>query len=285
MRERRFTRGTEVRTKGDDAKPGLEGYAAVFNQDYVLYEDTGMRWVEKIKPGAFSRVLKEKQDVRALFNHNADHVLARTTNGTLVLAQDSQGLSYDAALDSRTRIAQDVRCFVDRKDVTGCSFSFRVGKQVWREEEQSDGKMTIYTREIEEISELYDVGPVTYPAYEGTSVGARALAHQLRSLDGLAPELRSRMLARAERADSNDEESDCGCRCDACSRCENKRSHSHGEHRGGCECDCKGCVGGDCDKCSNDPCGEKNCRCGRSAANVQEKAKARTRALQAELTL
>jgi HK97 family phage prohead protease len=222
MIERRFLKAAECRAKGDDAKPGLEGYAAVFNQEYVLYEDTGMRWVETIKPGAFARVLKEKQDVRCLFNHDPNQVLARTENGTLVMAEDRKGLGYDAVLDSRTRVGQDVRCFVDRKDVTGCSFSFRVGTQLWREEEQDGGKMTVYTREIEEISELYDVGPVTYPAYEGTSVGARSLMHQLRDISGIAPELRSRMLARAKR--DKDEDGECNCPCDSCSRCENKRS-------------------------------------------------------------
>jgi HK97 family phage prohead protease len=227
--ERRFMKGAEVRAKGDDAKPALEGYAAVFNQEYVLYEDTGMRWVETIKPGAFARVLKEKQDVRCLFNHDANQVLARTENGTLLMSEDRKGLAYDAALDSRTRVGQDVRYFVDRKDVTGCSFSFRVGKQLWREEEQDGGKMTVYTREIEEISELYDVGPVTYPAYEGTSVGARGLMHQLREVSGLAPELRSRMLARARDARAKESGGDCDCSCDACSRCENRSANPAGE--------------------------------------------------------
>ena len=206
--ERRFTKGADVRAKGTDDKPAIEGYAAVFNEDYVLYEDSGCRFVESIKPGAFSRVLEEKQDTRCLFNHQPDNVLGRTTNKTLRMVQDRQGLSYDNDLDIRTSIAQNVRCFVQRGDVTGCSFAFRVSKQSWREEEQDGGKMTVYTRVIEEIGELYDVGPVTYPAYEGTSVGARgagALARELRSAlwaEGIPAEIREKIRAKIQaRAD------------------------------------------------------------------------------------
>jgi HK97 family phage prohead protease len=281
--ERRFVKGAQVRAAGDDAKPALEGYAAVFNEEYVLYEDTGMRWIETIKPGAFARVLRERQDVRCLFNHDPNKVLARTENNTLQMREDNKGLSYDAALDSRTGVAQDVRCFVDRKDVTGCSFSFQVSKQAWREEESSDGKMTTYTREIEEIGSLYDVGPVTFPAYEGTSVGARSLLQELRRVSGMTPELRSRMLARALKRD--DEEMACSCRCDACSRCENKRS-ARTSQAGGCECDCRSCRDGNCAGCPDDQqaCGDQtNCACQRSIDLSLEHARARANALKSEL--
>lgn len=284
--ERRFVKGAQVRAAGDEAKPVLEGYAAVFNQEYVLYEDTGMRWVETIKAGAFARVLRERQDVRCLFNHDPNQVLARTENNTLQMREDSKGLTYDAALDARTHVAQDVRCFVDRRDVTGCSFSFQVSKQAWREEETPDGKMTTYTREIEEIGSLYDVGPVTFPAYEGTSVGARSLAQQLHRVTGVAPELRSRMLARALKRD-DDEEMACSCRCDACSRCENKRSaRGMSGAEGGCECECRACKDGNCAGCPDDlqACGdETNCACERSAPLSLEYAQAKANALRSQL--
>jgi len=244
MIERRFTKSAEVRAKGDDAKPGLEGYAAIFNEEYVLFQGYGMRLVETIKPGAFDRVLRERQDVRCLFNHDPNNVLGRTENRTLKLVQDQKGLTYDAELDARTHIAQDVRCFVQRGDVTGCSFAFNVSKQVTREEEIDNGKMTVYTREIEEFSDLYDVGPVTYPAYEGTSVGARtavAFARELRSADwfeglpaGIRARLEKKIEARADVVTGGDTpdgsgeddqlEQKCNCRCDACADCSNKRS-------------------------------------------------------------
>jgi HK97 family phage prohead protease len=237
MIERRFTKGAKVRAKGDDAKPGLTGYAAVFGQDYVIYDSKSFRMVERIKSGAFTRAIDEEQDVRGLFNHNPDNLLARTTNSTLMLNQDQKGLSFDLDLDARTHIAQDVRCFVDRGDVTGCSFAFSVRKQTWTETEE-DG-LTTYQREIEDV-DLYDVGPVTYPAYEATSVGARgaaALVRELRSAawaEGLPAEIRAKILAREDVVTGGDIpdgtceddqlEQECNCRCDACADCEHKRS-------------------------------------------------------------
>jgi HK97 family phage prohead protease len=237
MIERRFTKGAKVRAKGDDAKPGLSGYAAVFGQDYVIYESKSFRMVERIKAGAFTRAVDEEQDVRGLFNHNPDNLLARTTNGTLSLNQDKKGLSFDLDLDARTHIAQDVRCFVDRGDVTGCSFAFLVRKQTWTETEE-DG-FTTYQREIEDV-DLFDVGPVTYPAYDATSVGARtaaAFARELRSAawaEGMPAEIRAKIEAREDVVTGGDVpdgsgeddqiEQNCTCPCDRCKDCVNKRS-------------------------------------------------------------
>jgi len=239
MIERRFTKSAKVRAKGDDAKPGLTGYAAVFGQDYVIYQSKSFRMVERIKPGAFTRALDEEQDVRCCFNHNADNVLARTTNDTLQLNQDNKGLSFDADLDSRTHIAQDVRCFIDRGDVTGCSFAFAVRKQTWTETE--DDGFTTYQREIEDV-DLFELGPVTFPAYEGTSVGSRsaaAFARELRSAawaEGMDPAIRAKIEARedvvtgGDMPDGSDEDDhqagdgECNCRCERCADCVNKRS-------------------------------------------------------------
>jgi|HubBroStandDraft_6_1064221.scaffolds.fasta_scaffold00550_5 HK97 family phage prohead protease len=245
MIERRFVKGAEVRAKkkgeGDKATPALEGYAAVFGEDYVLYESKSFRAIERVKPGAFSRAIEEKQDVRCCFNHNPDNVLARTTNKTLTLEQDKKGLRFEADLDSRTHIAQDVLCFVERGDVTGCSFAFSVRKQNWTETEE-DG-FTTYTREIEDL-DLFEQGPVLFPAYIGTSVGARStpalLSAELRSAawaEGLPAEIRSKLVARAKKKEDAPE---CNCRCVACAR----------------DNDCDGCVDNMVD------CGdEENCRC------------------------
>ena len=211
--ERRFVKGATVRAaKGD--KPQISGYSAVFGETYVLYDSASYRVVEKIKPGAFTRVLNEKQDTRGLFNHDPNNVLGRTTNGTLRLAQDDKGLQFENDLDMRTTIAQNVQAFIDREDVTGCSFAFTVSKQNWTEE-TNNGK-TISTREIEEFAQLFDVGPVTYPAYEATSVASRSW------LDGAPAELRSAIGAKLRDAKDGDPECKCGCRacksaeCDEC---------------------------------------------------------------------
>lgn len=178
--ERRFSKGAEVRAAEVDATTGvpkIEGYAAIFNEEFVLYEDASYRVVEIISPGAFSDVMSD--DVRCLFNHDANKVLGRSTNGTLAMAEDSKGLFFTNQMDAETRIGKDVYQHVKRKDVTGCSFAFIVSKSTWTEEEK-DGVYNV-TRTIQKLSNLYDVGPVTYPAYEQTSVDARA---EMRSAAG-----------------------------------------------------------------------------------------------------
>ncbi|HEY3972330.1 MAG TPA: HK97 family phage prohead protease [Candidatus Sulfotelmatobacter sp.] len=257
MMERRFVKGAQVRAVKSGDKPGIEGYGAVFNEEYVLYEDTGWRFVEIIKAGAFSRVLKEAQDTRCLFNHSADNLLGRTTNKTLRMVEDDRGLKYDNDLDLRTTVAQNVQAFIDRGDLTGCSFAFTVSKQVWREETSADGKMTISTREIEEIGELFDVGPVTYPAYEGTSVAPRSQAQlsemrsRVLSINGLPVEVRSRIEATRKKKDKEDKP-ECSCRCVACAR----------------DNDCEGCPDHMVDCGDEENCGCMGDRSSRSAGTA-----------------
>lgn len=219
MIERRFVKGAEVRAAGSDEKPRIEGYGAVFNQEYVLWDSPTFRVVETVKPGTFARALREAQDVRGLFNHNPDNVLGRTKNGTLRLVEDSRGLHFDNDLDSSTTIAQNVRSFVKRGDVTGCSFSFQVTKQT-RTEEEDNGKTTV-RRQIEDV-DLYDVGPVTFPAYEGTDVKARAI--ELRSW--LSPAAAERLRRDAEDGDPSPEEA-CRCGCRACYSAEHDECEMH----------------------------------------------------------
>jgi HK97 family phage prohead protease len=246
MIERRFVKGAQVRAMQGD-KPGIEGYGAVFGEEYVLWDSPTMRIVETIKPGTFSRSLREKQDVRCLFNHSADNVLGRTANDTMRMTEDLKGLRYETDFDMRTRIGNDVRCFVERGDVTGCSFSFNVTKQERTEIEEND-KLTI-RREIQDV-DMYDVGPVTFPAYEGTGVKARSV--ELRSVfpDGLSASERShapvelRELIDAgpiagtpsddgdgDNEPDNDDMETCSCRCEACSGCTERSKTPTAEQR------------------------------------------------------
>lgn len=168
MIERRFIKGGQLRAKQGD-KPGIAGTASVYNQQY----DTGWM-VETIMPGAFTRVLGENPDVRCLFNHDPNNLLGRTRSGTLRLADSAAGLQFECDTDAESRVGADVQRMIERGDLDGCSFGFTVAKQTWREEKNDAGGFTYY-RDIQEIDELFDVGPVTYPAYTGTSVGARSL--------------------------------------------------------------------------------------------------------------
>jgi uncharacterized protein len=164
--EVRYLRGLEFRAApaGSDSPGMIAGYAAVYNR---LSEDLG-GFREKIMPGAFRDVLK--QDVRALANHSQFHLLGRTKAGTLRLKDSAHGLLDEIDLPSN-QIGRDTAESVRRGDMDGQSFSFRV----LPEDVQWDWDTTPPTRMIHRFEEIYDVGPVTTPAYTDTSVSMRTL--------------------------------------------------------------------------------------------------------------
>jgi|SRR5579864_4995302 len=160
--ELRFANCGDLRATGPRS---IEGYAAVFDQT----ADLGS-YREVIRHGAFARCLREKQDVRCLFNHDANNILGRTSAGTLNLAEDTTGLHFKCTLPD-TRWGKDLRTLVRRGDVDGCSVSFTCLKDNWTQETKGGDSRNL--RELLDLN-LSDVGPVTYPAYTETSVSARA---------------------------------------------------------------------------------------------------------------
>lgn len=167
--ERRFIKADagEFRAeKRDDGVTTLSGYAAVFD---TLSDDLG-GFREKIAPKAFANALG-KSDVRALFNHNPDMVLGRLAAGTLRLKEDDRGLWMEVDLPD-TQIARDLAVSVNRGDISQQSFAFYIKTDQWEEDRD---KKTM-TRTIVEVDELFDVSPVTYPAYPDTDVAQRSLA-------------------------------------------------------------------------------------------------------------
>ena len=166
--ERRFLpfTGTEIRVETREGKSTLSGVTAPFGK---LSLDLG-GFQEQIQRGAFANALKRSDPV-GLFNHNPDNLLGRMSAGTLRLKETDVGLEYDLDLPD-LEIGRQVRTGVDRKDIQGNSFAFRVKKDQW--EERADGS---WLRTVMEIDELYDVGPVVYPAYPDTEVALRSLAH------------------------------------------------------------------------------------------------------------
>ncbi|HLZ08961.1 MAG TPA: HK97 family phage prohead protease [Chloroflexota bacterium] len=177
-KEIRVFRGAQIRAKAGD-KPGIEGYAAVFNELSVPL--WGFR--ERIMPGAFARALREDQDVRALMNHDPNLVLGRSKSGTLTMREDAKGLFFSCDLPD-TQAARDLHALVSRGDIDQCSFGFNVTKQTWIDEKNADGTMQSI-RELNDV-DLFDVSAVTYPAYPQTTVDARALWP-----DGVPEEVRS----------------------------------------------------------------------------------------------
>ena len=139
----------------------VEGYASVFNS---MSEDLG-GFREIILPGAFSEVLDN--DVRALYNHDSNYLLARTTSGTLELKEDDKGLYYRFEMPN-TSYGNDMLELFRRGDLSQSSFGFTVEKDSWRMEEGQ------HVRYIERVGSLFDVSPVVYPAYASASSGLRS---------------------------------------------------------------------------------------------------------------
>lgn len=171
--QRRYTQvrdGLKV-TRAEGKPPVVNGYGAVYwragdpGTEYWLWDDM----VERIVAGAFERAMRE-DDVRSLFNHDANIVLGRNRAGTLKLRTDERGLIYEATLPD-TQLARDqVLAPIDRGDVSGSSFMFTTRKVVWIEELR-EGKR-IYIRELHDV-QLWEVGPVVFPAYAGTTTSVR----------------------------------------------------------------------------------------------------------------
>ena len=151
-----------LKKKSSHEKAKLTGYAAIFGRYSV--EMFGFR--EIIKEGAFANVLKKKPDVRGLFNHDPSLLLGRTQNKSLRLYEDRTGLKFYCDLLDNDPISQTVIDRVARRDISGCSFSFFVAKDTWKLAQKS-GELD--ERIILEIEELFDVGPVSFPAYPDTT--------------------------------------------------------------------------------------------------------------------
>lgn len=161
--ERRYFK-CELRA-GSDAEPGIVGDAAVFNS---LSEDLG-GFKEMILPGAFAEAIKT-DDIRALFNHNSDLILGRNRAGTLHLAETETGLRYNID-PPNTTYANDLKESIKRGDVDQSSFGFQVIEDSWK---HPDEENQLPIRILHKVR-LFDVSPVTFPAYQATSVAVRAI--------------------------------------------------------------------------------------------------------------
>ena len=147
-----------------DKPPTLEGYAAVFDAPTTIGGPHPFQ--EVVDRHAFDGVLND--DVRVLFNHDPNKLLGRTKSGTASIAIDNHGLRYQVT-PPNTPTGNEVLALVERGDVDGSSFGFRVLEDTWTEGVTADD---LPLRRIQKVA-LYDVSPVTQPAYPTSSVEAR----------------------------------------------------------------------------------------------------------------
>lgn len=166
---RGMTSNIELREDAQEEAQFIEGYALKFN---TWSEDLG-GFRETIKPEALSDT--DFSDVRALFNHNADQVLARTSAGTLKLDVDKTGLKFKAKIPN-TSYGRDLLENLRNGNVNQCSFGFILDEDGDTFERSADSGL--YNRTLNDIKAITDVSVVTYPAYKDTEV-----APALRSID------------------------------------------------------------------------------------------------------
>ena len=155
------SRGTEFRATEQDGQKYIEGYFAVFGGVYELWPGA----TESVDPHAFDDTLGG--DIRALINHDTTLVLGRTKAGTLELKVDSRGLWGRIRVNQADGDALNLYSRIERGDVDQCSFGFEILEEEteWRD----DGSVHWTIKRVK----LYEVSPVTFPAYEDTSVSAR----------------------------------------------------------------------------------------------------------------
>lgn len=161
--------------KEEDRPEGvISGVAVVFNSPTELYPGV----FEKISDKAVDNALLRGDDVRFLFNHNADFVIARLSAGGLRLWKEADGLHFEAKIDPEIGWQKDLWRQVAAGVINNCSFGFRIDKESW--EELEDGS-ELYT--VEDVR-LYDISLVTFPAYEDTAAEARDKTRTEKAAEG-----------------------------------------------------------------------------------------------------
>lgn len=155
----------EIRANGTLTAKGktLVGYAARFNSEANLGT-----FNEVIRQGAFSKSLESGSSIRALYHHDSAALLGTTRGGTLQLREDAHGLAFTLALPD-TSYGRDLAILVDRGDVAGCSFGFRVpeGGDRW------EMRGSTMVRELLAV-ELAEITLTADPAYLDTTVALRS---------------------------------------------------------------------------------------------------------------
>lgn len=169
-RQERYFQGLEARMTEDGN--GMEGLGIVTNSRTLLFTDNQGRGIyEEIAPSAVANYDVTKGDTISAFNHNFEKILGRTSANTLAITKDATGLRYSIPSLPNTSYGNDLKEQLARGDVKGSSFVFTIaeGGEIWTEIE---GGML---RTITAFDEVFEVGPVVFPAYTDTTAAKRSL--------------------------------------------------------------------------------------------------------------
>ena len=165
----------------------VEGYASTFNEPYTLYEDKDFRFQEVVDQNAFANT--DMSDVIMQYNHEG-RVFARTSNNTLSITPDEQGLFISANLGG-TEAGRDLYEEIRGGYTNKMSFGFTVDGDEEVRTSGPDGFITI-TRRITSVQKLYDVSAVSIPANDATSISVRTLT------DGVIEKVKAERLEKEQ---------------------------------------------------------------------------------------
>ena len=165
-----LTRAVTFETRASDDGFTLEGYGAVFDSPTRIDSWEGT-FDEVIAKGAFAKTLKERTPV-VQFDHGHDIATGSVPIAAVQeIREDSKGLFVSARMFDNPRV-EPIRQAIAGGAIDGMSFRFRVVREEW------DDSADIAVRTIKEV-ELFELGPVVFPAYDATSVGVRSLLADL----------------------------------------------------------------------------------------------------------
>jgi HK97 family phage prohead protease len=230
----------EVRANTDGTRT-IKGLAAPFNSKSV-----DMGFIEIIKPGAFTRTLKDNPDVLMLRDHKQELLLGRTKSGTLTLRETSKGLEFECQLPNNSD-GDNLAVSLKRGDIDSCSFGFNVMSDSWAD---VDGQLVRTLLDID----LFECSVVSFPAYPDSTAALRSLPAELRSLLQTAP-VTTRDSSYVDDEDEDDDLDD-GLSSDEDEN-EDQDEDLDGDEE--CSCSCASCVTGDCLRCNQRDCADVNC--------------------------
>lgn len=221
----------ELRSNDDETGlPTMVGHFAVFNEFTEINSLYEGHFLERISPGAFKKTIKEQRnDVKVLFQHGHDpHIADKPLGKITALEEDEQGVRYEVEMLD-TSYNRDLLPALEA-GLYGASFRFRVLREEFdKEPERSDHNPEgIPERTVQEL-QLYEFGPVTFPAYSSATAGVRSMTDEM--------ELAYRMAENPERVQrllnlANGEEPEADGAAEEHSDAPRSAEVTHAEHEG-----------------------------------------------------
>ena len=159
---------TEIRSSGEGEDKRVSGMGIVYDQLTELWPG----YKERINKGA----VRLAGTVKSYFNHDPNQILSTIdSNPALEINDTENGMEYNSPIPP-TSYGKNLEINLERGNVKGSSFAFDVpkgGDRMWEDEEG------VINREIKELV-LYEIGPVTDPAFVQTTANLRTAQEALK---------------------------------------------------------------------------------------------------------